>query len=43
MNVKGLPLGEDPNGFLVVMGLCVGSAVVAYGVIRLLGIRTPRG
>ena len=43
MNVKGLPFPDDPNGFLYVCGLSVVSAVAAYGVIRVLGIRAPRG
>ena len=42
MNVKGLPLGDDPHGFLVVCGLGLASAVLAFVVIRLLGIRPPR-
>ena len=42
MNVKGLPLGDDPHGFLVVCGLSLASAVLAFAVIRLLGIRPPR-
>ncbi|SFM65020.1 CorA family divalent cation transporter [Methylobacterium pseudosasicola] len=43
MNVKGLPLGDDPRGFLAVCGLGLASAVLAFAVIRLLGIRPPRG
>ncbi|XYD11843.1 CorA family divalent cation transporter (plasmid) [Methylobacterium sp. NMS12] len=43
MNVKGLPLGDDPNSFLAVCGFSLGSAAAAYAVIRLLGIRPPRG
>ncbi len=43
MNVKGLPFGDDPRGFLAVCGLSLASAVLAFGVIRLLGIRPPRG
>jgi len=42
MNVKGLPLSETPNGFLVVLGLSLVSAACAYAVIRSLGIRSPR-
>jgi magnesium transporter/zinc transporter len=43
MNVKGLPLGDDPDSFLFVCGLSLASAVLAFAVIRLLGIRPPRG
>ncbi len=42
MNVKGLPLGDDPHGFLAVCGLGLASAVLAFAVIRVLGIRPPR-
>lgn len=41
MNVKGLPLSDTSNGFLVVMGLSLVSAACAYAVIRFLGIRSP--
>ncbi len=34
MNVKGLPLGDDPHGFLAVCGLGLASAVLAFAVIR---------
>jgi zinc transporter len=40
--VKGLPLSNTPNGFLVVMGLSLVSAACAYAVIRFLGIRSRR-
>jgi zinc transporter len=43
MNVKGLPLSDDPNGFLTVMGLSLASAAGTYGIMRFLGIRSPRG
>ena len=42
MNVKGLPFGDDPRGFVGVMAISLASAVVAFALIRLLGIRPPR-
>ncbi len=42
MNVKGLPLADDPRGFLVVIVLSVVSGVATYAIIRALGIRPPR-
>jgi magnesium transporter/zinc transporter len=42
MNVKGLPFGEDSRGFLVVVAISAISAVAAFVLIRLLGIRPPR-
>jgi len=42
MNVKGLPLADDPRGFLVVIGLSVLSGAATYAIIRALGIRPPR-
>ncbi|AWN44710.1 magnesium transporter CorA [Methylobacterium durans] len=42
MNVKGLPLADDPQGFLIVMALSVASGAATYGIIRALGIRPPR-
>ena len=43
MNMRGLPFGDDPRGFLAVAALAAGSAIVAFLLIRLLGIRPPRG
>ncbi|WP_039892839.1 CorA family divalent cation transporter [Methylobacterium mesophilicum] len=43
MNVKGLPFADDPCGFLFVAGLSLLSAAATYGIIRVLGIRPPRG
>lgn len=42
VNTKGLPLADNPNGTLIVLLLSLGSAVLAYGLIRVLGIRPPR-
>ncbi|MCJ2024732.1 CorA family divalent cation transporter [Methylobacterium sp. J-067] len=42
MNVKGLPFGDDPRGFLWVVAVSVVSAVATFVLIRLLGIRPPR-
>ncbi|WP_246694776.1 CorA family divalent cation transporter [Methylobacterium sp. WL6] len=42
MNVKGLPFGEDPRGFLAVMAISAVSPLAAFVLIRLLGIRPPR-
>jgi len=43
MNVKGLPLSDDPRGFLLVIGLSAFSGAATYALIRALGIRPPRG
>ncbi|CAO4157191.1 CorA family divalent cation transporter [Methylorubrum extorquens] len=43
MNVKGLPFSDDPHGFGVIVGLSLASAAATYGIIRVLGIRPPRG
>lgn len=43
MNVKGLPFADDPHGFPFVVGLSLLSAAATYGIIRVLGIRPPRG
>jgi len=42
VNTKGLPLADNPHGTLIVLLLSLGSAVLAYGLIRMLGIRAPR-
>ncbi|MBY0251520.1 MAG: transporter [Methylobacterium organophilum] len=42
INTKGLPLAENENGSLVVLLLALGSAVFAYWIIRMLGIRASR-
>jgi zinc transporter len=42
MNTKGLPLTEQNSGFVWAMVLVVGSSVVAYIVLRLIGILKPR-
>ena len=42
MNVKGLPLSDDPHGFLTVLGLSLASAAGTYGLMRFLGIQSPR-
>ena len=42
VNTKGLPLADNPHGTLIVLLLSLGSAVLAYGIIRILGIRAPR-
>ena len=42
VNTKGLPLADNPHGTLIVLLLSLGSAVLAYGLIRILGIRAPR-
>ena len=42
MNVKGLPFGDDPRGFLWVVAVSVVSAVATFVLILLLGIRPPR-
>ena len=42
MNVKGLPFGDDPRGFLAVAAISFVSAIAAFILIRLLGIRPPR-
>lgn len=38
MNTKGLPLTDTENGFLVAAGLLIGSALLAYLLMRRLGI-----
>ncbi|MBR0872734.1 transporter [Bradyrhizobium tropiciagri] len=38
MNTKGLPLTENESGFLVAAGLLVGSSLLAYLIMRRLGI-----
>ena len=38
MNTKGLPLTENEGGFLVAAGLLVGSSLLAYLIMRRLGI-----
>lgn len=43
MNLKGMPFADDPRGFGVVIGLSLASAAATYGIIRILGIRPPRG
>lgn len=42
INTKGLPFADSENGSYVVMGLALVSAVLAYAIIRILGIRAPR-
>lgn len=42
INTKGLPLADNENGSLVVLLLALGSAVFAYGFIRILGRRASR-
>ena len=42
VNTKGLPLADNEHGTLIVLLLSLGSAVLAYALIRILGIRTPR-
>ena len=42
INTKGLPLADNENGSLVVLLLALGSAVFAYWIIRILGIRSSR-
>ena len=42
INTKGLPLADNEHGSLIVLIMALGSAVLAYGVIRILGIRAPR-
>jgi zinc transporter len=42
MNTKGLPFAEAENGSILAIGLAFASAVAAYLLIRLLGIRPPR-
>lgn len=38
MNTKGLPLTDDPNGFLIAVGLMVGSIAVLWLVMRRIGV-----
>ncbi|MGF6432617.1 Mg2+ and Co2+ transporter CorA [Bradyrhizobium elkanii] len=38
MNTKGLPLTDVDSGFLVAAGLLAGSALLAYLLMRRLGI-----
>ena len=42
INTKGLPFADSEHGSLIVFLLALGSAVLAYGIIRVLGIRAPR-
>lgn len=42
INTKGLPFAEQEQGSWIVIGLALGSAALAYGIIRILGIRAPR-
>lgn len=42
INTKGLPLADNENGSLVVLLLALGSAVFAYWLIRIFGIRASR-
>ncbi|WP_280526087.1 CorA family divalent cation transporter [Methylobacterium soli] len=42
INTKGLPFADNQHGSLIVMILALGSAVLAYGIIRALGVRAPR-
>ncbi|GJD44897.1 Zinc transport protein ZntB [Methylobacterium cerastii] len=42
MNTKGLPLTENEAGSTVAIAIACLSAVVAYALIRVLGIRPPR-
>lgn len=42
MNTKGLPLAENEAGSTVAIAIACLSAVVAYALIRVLGIRPPR-
>lgn len=42
VNTKGLPLADNEHGSLIVLLLSLGSAVFAYWIIRILGIRAPQ-
>ncbi len=42
INTKGLPLADHEQGSWIVFGLAFASAGLAYGMIRVLGIRAPR-
>ena len=42
MNTKGLPLTDNETGSTVAIAIACLSAVVAYALIRVLGIRPPR-
>ena len=42
INTKGLPFADSAHGSLTVFILAVGSAVLAYAIIRILGVRAPR-
>ena len=42
INTKGLPLADYEHGSLIVFLLALGSALLAYAIIRILGIRAPR-
>ena len=42
INTKGLPFGEIENGSNIVIVVAIVSAIAAYAVIRILGIRAPR-
>ena len=41
INTKGLPFADSERGSLTVFILAVGSAVLAYAIIRILGVRAP--
>lgn len=42
INTKGLPLADSEHGSWIVIGLALASAALAYGAIRVLGIKAPR-
>lgn len=42
INTKGLPFADYEQGSWIVIALAVTSAALAYGIIRVLGIRGPR-
>jgi zinc transporter len=42
INTKGLPLADHEYGSWIVIAMAVASAGIAYGIIRVLGIRAPR-
>lgn len=42
MNTKSLPLTESEGGSFVAMGIAVVSAIIAYVLIRTLGIKAPK-
>jgi Mg2+ and Co2+ transporter CorA len=39
MNTKGLPMTENPDGFLIAMLICLASSIVVYQLLRRLGVR----